>query len=97
MRKSNFSDEQIAYALKQTESGTAINKVCDMLGVSERTFYRWKKRYAGILPDDINRLQKLEIENAKLKKLVAEMLLDKAKMQELLSQNWKRMSSNNKD
>lgn len=93
MRKSRFTEDQIAYALKQTESGASINKVCKMLSVSERTFYRWKSRYTGMLPSDINRLKKLESENMKLKKLVADLSLDKVRLQDLLSENWAEMAA----
>jgi putative transposase len=93
MRKSRFSDEQIAFALKQTESGASINKVCEMLGVSERTFYRWKSSYAGMVPSEIDRLKKLEVENAKLRKLVADMCLEKAMLQDLIVQKWSGMSA----
>ena len=86
MRKCRFSNDQIVFALKQKESGVSIDKVCQMLGISERTFYRWKSVYGGLIPGDINRVKRLENENVKLKKLVADLSLEKAILQDQLDQ-----------
>ena len=88
MRKSRYTEEQIAFALKQAELGTPVNEVCRKLGVSEPTFYRWKSKFGGMLPSDMKRLKHLEEENAKLKKLVADLSLDKVMLQDVLSKKW---------
>ena len=87
MKKSRYTEEQIAFALKQAELGTPVNEVCRKLGVSEPTFYRWKSKFGGMLPSDMKRLKQLEEENAKLKKLVADLSLDKVMLQDVLSKN----------
>lgn len=88
MKKSRYTEEQIAFALKQAEMGTPVNEVCRKLGVSEPTFYRWKSKFGGMLPSDMKRLKQLEEENAKLKKLVADLSLDKVMLQDVLSKKW---------
>jgi len=88
MKKSQYTEEQIAFALKQAEQGVTVAEVCRKLGVAEQTFYRWKKKYGGMLPSDMKRLKQLEEENAKLKKLVADLSLDKVMLQDVLSKNW---------
>jgi putative transposase len=85
MRKSGFTDEQIAFALQQAETGTPIAEVTRKMGISEQTFYRWKKKYGGMLPSDVKKLRQLEEENRQLKKLVADLSLDKHMLQEVLS------------
>ncbi len=85
MRKSKFSDEQIAYALRQAESGVAVSEVCRKLGITEQTFYRWKKKFSGMGVAELRRLRQVEEENVKLKKLVADLSLDKHMLQEVLS------------
>jgi putative transposase len=77
MPKKRFTDEQIAFALRQAEAGTAVGEICRKMGVSEATFYRWKKVYAGMGVAEIRRLKQLEDENGKLKRLVADLSLDK--------------------
>ena len=72
MKRKRFSEEQIAFALRQAESGTTIEEICRKMGVSEPTFYRWKKVYAGMGIAEIRRLKQLEDENAKLKRVVAD-------------------------
>lgn len=84
MKKSRFSEEQIAFALRQAESGTAVREVCRKMGVSEQTFYRWKKQFAGMGVAEVRRLKQLEEENRKLKQLVADLSLDKHILQEAL-------------
>jgi len=88
MKKSRYTEEQIAFALQQAEHGTPVSEVCRKLGVTEQSFYRWKKKYNGMLPSDMKKLKQLEEENAKLKKLVADLSLDKAMLQDVLSKNW---------
>ena len=85
MKKSNYTEEQIAFALKQAELGTPISEICRKLGIAEQTFYRWKSKYGGMLPSDMKRLRQLEEENAKLKRIVADLSLDKAMLQDVLS------------
>ena len=77
MRKARFTEEQITYALKQVESGKPVGEVCWQLGMSERSFYRWKRKYQGIGLAELRRLRRLEDENRKLKKIVADRSLDK--------------------
>lgn len=88
MRKSRFSEEQIVHALRQAESGTPAVEVCRKLGVTEQTFYRWKRRFAGLGVVELRRLRQVEEENRKLKQLVADLTLDKHMLQEALRKNW---------
>ena len=88
MRKSRYTEEQIAFALQQAEDGTPVAEVCRKLGVTEQSFYRWKKKYGGMLPSDMKKLKQLEEENAKLKKLVADLSLDKVMLQDVISKKW---------
>ena len=85
MGKKNFSEEQIAFALRQAESGTSVAEVIRKFGISEQTFYRWKKRFAGLGVAELRRLRTLEEENRKLKQLVADLSLDKKMLQDVLS------------
>jgi putative transposase len=87
MEQKRYTDEQIAFALRQAESGTAVAEICRKLGVSEPTFYRWKKQFAGMGTVEIRRLKQLEEENAKLKRLVADLSLDKTMLQDVLRKN----------
>ncbi len=87
MRKSKFTEEQIACALKQVESGTPALDLCRRLGVSEQTFYRWKKKFAGMGGAELRRLRQLEDENRRLKALVAGLTLDKHMLQEVIRKN----------
>jgi len=87
MKQKRYTDEQIAFALRQAESGTAVAEICRKLGVSEPTFYRWKKQFAGMGTVEIRRLKQLEEENAKLKRLVADLSLDKTMLQDVLRKN----------
>ena len=88
MKRKRYTDEQIAFALRQADSGTAVEEICRKLGVSEATFYRWKKQFAGMGVVEIRRLKQLEEENAKLKRLVADLSLDKTMLQEVLRKKW---------
>ncbi|PLS78514.1 MAG: hypothetical protein CYG59_18120 [Chloroflexi bacterium] len=84
MKKSTFTDKQIIYALRQADQGTTAAEVCRKLGISEQTFYRWKKRFAGLGVAELHRLGQLEEENRKLKQLVADLSLDKHMLQEVI-------------
>ncbi len=84
MGKKNFTQEQIVYALRQAESGTPVLEVCRKLGVTEQTFYRWKRKFAGLGVAEVRRLNQLEEENRKLKQLVADLTLDKHMLQEVI-------------
>jgi len=85
MKKSKFTDAQIAFVLRQVEEGTAIGEVCRKAGISEATFYNWRKKYGGLMPSEMRRLKQLEEENGKLKKLVADLSLDRAMLQDVLA------------
>ena len=85
MGKKHFTEEQIAFALRQAESGTSVAEVIRKLGISEQTFYRWKKRFAGLGIAELRRLRTLEEENSKLEQLVADLSLDKKMLQDVLS------------
>jgi len=85
MKSSKFTEEQIAFALKQVETGTTVKEVIRKMGISEQTFYRWKKKYGGMMPSDVRKLKQMEEENRQLKKLVADLSLDKQMLQDVLS------------
>ena len=85
MKKSRFTNEQIAFGLRQVESGTPIEVVCRKLGICQQTFYRWKKKFAGMGVEELRRLKSLEDENRRLKSLVADLSLDKQILQDVLS------------
>ena len=85
MKKSRFSEAQIAFVLKQAEEGTAVGEVCRKAGLSEATFYNWRKRHGGLVPSEMKRLRQLEDENLKLKKLVADLSPDRAMLQDVLA------------
>ncbi|KVA56906.1 Hin recombinase [Burkholderia cepacia] len=85
MKKSKFTEEKITYALKQAELGTPVAEVCRKMGISDATFYNWRTKYGGLSPSELRRLKQLEEENAKLKRLVADLSLDKAMLQDVLS------------
>jgi len=84
MKRSKFTEEQVAYALREVESGRPPAEVCRQLGVSEATFYTWKKRYAHLGVSELRRLRSLEDENSRLKRLVADLTLDKHMLAEAL-------------
>ena len=84
MKKSSFTEAQITNALRQAEAGTPVTEVCRKLGIAEQTFYRWKRKYAGMGVAELRRLKQLEEENRKLKALVADLTLDKHMLQEVL-------------
>jgi len=84
VKRSRFSEEQIAFALKQQELGTSVEEICRKMGIADATFYNWKKKYSGLGPSELRRLKQLEEENAKLKRLVADLSLDKAMLQDVV-------------
>ena len=88
MRQSQFSQEQIVMALRQAKVGTPVGEVCRKLGVSEATYYRWKKRYGSLGVSELRELRQLREENRKLKGLVADLSLDKSILQEALRKNF---------
>src|SRR6516162_225727 len=84
MKKSRFSEQQIAFVLRQAEEGTAIAEVCRKAGISEASFYAWRRKYGGLLPSEMKRLKQLDEENQRLKKLVADLSLDKEMLQDVI-------------
>jgi putative transposase len=84
MKRSRYSEEQVVYALRQAESGTPVSDLCRQLGVSDATFYAWKKKYAHLGVSELRRLRQLEEENGRLKRLVADLSLDKHMLTEAL-------------
>jgi putative transposase len=88
VRKSRYSDEQIAAALRQAEIGTPVADITRKLGISEATFYAWKKRFGTLGTPEIRELRQLREENAKLKAVVADLTLDRAVLQDVLKKKW---------
>jgi putative transposase len=84
MRKSRFSEQQIGFVLRQAEEGTAVAEVCRKAGISEASFYNWRKKYGGLMPSEMRRLKQLDEENVRLKKLVADLSLDKEMLQDVI-------------
>ncbi len=88
MKTSRFSDEQIAHSLRQAEAGTPVAEIVRKLGVSEATFYAWKKKFGTMGTAEIRELRQLREENSKLKRLVADLSLDKTMLQDVISKKW---------
>jgi len=88
MRKSRFTEEQIIKALKEHAAGLSVSDVCRKHGVSDATFYKWRSRYGGMEVSDARRLKALEEENRRLKKLLAETMLDASTLKEMLAKNF---------
>ncbi len=84
MRKSRLSEQQIAFILRQAEEGTTVEEVCRKAGISVQTYYRWRSKYGGLMPSEMKRLKQLEEENGRLRKLVADLSLDKEMLQDVL-------------
>jgi putative transposase len=87
MKKSRFSEQQIAFILKQADDGTSVEEICRKAGISQQTYYRWRKKYAGLMPSEVRRLKQLEEENARLKLMVADLSLDKDMLQDVIRRN----------
>jgi putative transposase len=83
MKKSKFTEAQIVFAIKQSETGVAISEICRKMGISEATFYNWKKKFGGLGATELRRLRQLEDENSKLKQIVADLSLDKQMLQDV--------------
>ena len=88
MKKTRFNEEQIIGALKDAEGGMSVADVCRKVGVSAFTFYKWKKRYSGLSVSEAKRMRELEVENSKLKRLVADQALDILALKEVVSKKW---------
>ena len=88
MKKSRFTESQIVAILKEADSGLKVADVCRKHGISSATFYKWKAKYGGLEVSDAKRLKALEDENAKLKKLLAEAMLDNAMLKDIASKKW---------
>jgi len=88
MKRKRFSVEQIVAIVKQAEMGLPVAELIRRVGISEQTFYRWKKHYTGLEVDQVRLLKQLQDENGRLKKLVAELSLDRAMLQDVLRKNW---------
>jgi len=88
MPRNRCTNEQIAFALRQAENGTPVAEICRKMGVSEPSFYRWKKQFSGMGVPEIRCLKQLEDENVKLKRLVADLTLDRAMLQDVLKRKW---------
>ena len=88
MKRKRFSVEQIVAAVKQHELGTPVADIVRKLGIAEQTFYRWKKHYGGLEADEVRELKQLRDENTKLKRLVAELSLDKVMLQDIAGRKW---------
>ena len=84
MKASKFTEAQKAFILKQGEQGTPVAEICRKAGISQATYFNWKKRYGGLMPSEMKRLKELEDENARLKRIVADLSLDKEMLQDVL-------------
>jgi len=84
MKVSKFSDAQKAFVIKQGEEGTPVAEICRKAGISQATYFNWKKKYAGLLPTEMRRLKQLEDENSRLKKIVADLTLDREMLQDVI-------------
>ena len=88
MRRSRFSEEQIIRILKEHQAGFGVKELCRQHGISDATFYKWRSKYGGMEVPDAKRLKALEAENAKLKKMLAEQMMDVATLKEMLGKNF---------
>lgn len=88
MKKTKFTEAQIVFAIKQSETGVAVAEVCRKMGISEATFYNWKKKYGGLGVSELRKLKQLEEKNRHLKQLVADLSLDKQMLQDVLKKKF---------
>ena len=84
MKASKFTDAQKAFVIKQGEEGVPVAEVCRKAGISQATYYAWKKKYAGMMPSEMKRMRELEEENNRLKRIVADLSLDRAMLQDVI-------------
>lgn len=84
MKASRFTDAQKAFIIKQGEEGVPVSEICRKAGISDATYYNWKKKYSGLMPSEMKRLRALEDENNRLKKIVADLTLDRAMLQDVI-------------
>ena len=84
MKKSKFTEQQIAFILKQADDGVSVEDTCRKAGISIQTYYRWRQKYGGLMPSEMKRLRQLEEENTRLKRLVANLSLDKEMLQDII-------------
>ena len=87
MKASKFSESQIAFVLRQGEEGTSVEEICRKAGISQATFYNWKKKHGGLMPSEMKRLRQLGEENSRLKRIVADLSLDKEMLQDVIKRN----------
>jgi len=87
MKKTKFTEAQIVFALRQAENGVKVEEVCRKLGISDATFYNWKKKYGSLGVTELRKLKQLEEENSRLKQIVADLSLDKQMLQDVLKKN----------
>jgi putative transposase len=85
MKKSKYTEEQIAFALRQAETGTPVTEIIRKMGITDQTFYNWKRKYGGLGVSELRRLKQFEEENRRLKQMVADLSLDKQMLQDVLS------------
>ena len=88
MKRKRYTEEQIIKALKEQEAGRKVDDICREYGIAQSTFYKWKSRFDGMEVNDAKRLRELEAENNRLKKLLAESMLDNATLKDVLSRKW---------
>jgi putative transposase len=84
MKASKFTDAQKAFVIKQGEEGTPVAEICRKAGISQSTYFNWKKKYAGLMPSEMRRLRELEDENSRLKRIVADLTLDREMLQDVI-------------
>ena len=84
MKSSKFTDAQKAFIIKQGEEGTPVAEVCRKAGISQATYFNWKKKWGGLMPSEMKRLREMEDENRRLKKIVADLMLDKEMLQDVI-------------
>ena len=85
MKRSKFSESQVAFALKQQDEGVSVDEITRRLGIAKATFYKWKQKYGGMMPSEVRRLRQMEEENKALRRMVADLSLDKQMLQDVLS------------